>query len=74
MFGERVHHGGVGVGDQKHVRFVDRLKSPYAGAVKADPLFEQIRCELGCRYRKVLPQPRHIDKLEIHYLYFVLLH
>ena len=43
VFGERVHHGGVGVGEQDHVGFVDRLKSPDARAVKPQPLLEYLR-------------------------------
>jgi len=43
MLGKWVHHGGVGIRYQNHVGFVDRLKSPDAGAVKAQTVFECIR-------------------------------
>jgi hypothetical protein len=71
VFGERVHHGGVGVGEQDHVGFVDALKTPDARPVEAQALFEFIGIEIGGRYRKVLPQSRHVDELEIDDRYFV---
>ena len=46
MFGERIQKSAVGIGKQKHVGFIDGLKPPDAGAVKADPFLKKLRCEL----------------------------
>jgi hypothetical protein len=40
VLGERVHDGGIRIGNQQHVGFIDGLKTPDARAVKADPFFK----------------------------------
>ena len=44
---ERIHHRRVGIGNQKHVRFMNALISPDRGAVETDSLLEKILAQLA---------------------------
>ncbi len=63
--GERVHLRRRRIGDQEHVRLVDRLEAPDRGAVEAEPLLEDVLVQLGHRDREVLPEARQVDEAEI---------
>src|ERR1035438_5096886 len=48
-FGERIHKGGVGIGDQQHVAFVDRRPSADTRSIHTEALFEAAHFQLADR-------------------------
>ncbi len=68
-----VHEGGVRVGHQQHVAFLDLLEATDAGSVEAEALFEGVGGKLFGGDRKVLPKPRQVDESHVHHLDLLLL-
>ena len=64
-FGERVDERGVGLRQEQHVAFVDRLPAADARAVEAEAFFEDFLFELADGNREVLPKSGEIHKPQI---------
>jgi hypothetical protein len=67
---ERVEEGAVGVGQQQHVRLVDRLETADRGPVEAQSVGEGVLAEGRCRDGEVLHDAgqvaeTHVDVLDV---------
>ena len=62
---ERIHEGGVGIGHQQHVRFVDRLPPADGTAVKAESILEGALFQFADGITHVLPQAGKIGESQI---------
>src|SRR5258708_296600 len=63
-----VQKSGVGVRQQQHVGLVDLLETTDRRSVEANALAEELLREFFDGNRKVLPQPRQVDELEVDHL------
>src|SRR5207247_10516051 len=70
---ERVELGGVGDGDQEHVRLVDRLPAADRRAVETKTVVEAVEGQLVDRRGRVLPQAGEIHKSQVDELDLLLL-
>src|SRR5262249_2353356 len=62
---ERVDDGGVGVGDQEHVRLLDLLEAADRRAVEAEAVLEHVLAQLVRGDREVLHQPREVAEADV---------
>src|SRR5450759_2071127 len=69
---EGVHNGGVGIRDNEHIAFIDRLKSAHAGAVERFPFYKRLKIKLVQWHAEVLPCTGNVNELEIHHLCVIL--
>jgi hypothetical protein len=63
--GEGIHLRRRGVGNEQHVRLVDRLEASNGRAVEPEAVMEDALAQLGNRDRKVLPEAGEIDEAQI---------
>jgi hypothetical protein len=62
---ERIHEGGVGIGQQQHVRFVDRLPPADGAAVEAESFLEGALFQFADGITHVLPKAGKIGETQI---------
>jgi len=62
---EGVDHGGVGVGDQEHVRLLDLLEAPNRGAIEAVAVLEAIGRQLVGGHGEVLHEAGEVTEAEV---------
>src|SRR6185312_9486053 len=70
---ERIELGRRRIGDEQHVRGVDRLPAADRRAVEPEAVLERVFLQLLNRDGRVLPDARQVDELQIDELYAVLL-
>ncbi len=63
--GKRVHHRGLGVRQQDHVRLVDRFPAGDRGAVEHDAVAKHLLVDGGDVLRRVLPFPARVGEPQI---------
>ena len=62
---EGIHEGGVGIGHEQHVGFMNRLPAANGAAVEAKALLERALFQFADRVADVLPEARKIGKAEV---------
>src|ERR1700682_579917 len=70
---ERIHERRIGIGDQQHVRFVDRSPSPNRAGIEPKPILERTLFQFADRVAHVLPDARYVNKSKIENLRAVFL-
>src|SRR5579862_181227 len=65
---ERIHECRIRVGNQEHVRFVDRCPSANRARVKSEPIRERVFAEFADGVADVLPKAGNVNETKIENL------